>query len=94
MKAIVQDKYGSPDVLELFTAVWTGVVGVAVLQSDTLHPALGIIGLVLAPLFLLGSIEFVGSNEKNDWAFAGTLVPIAYIGWSLWLLAMGIALVI
>lgn len=78
----------------MFTGVWTGLVGAAVLQSDVLHAAFGIVGLILAPLFLLGSMEFVGSNEKDGWTFAGTLVPIAYIGWSLWLLAMGISLLI
>jgi hypothetical protein len=78
----------------LFTGVWTGLVGAAVLQSEVLHPAFGVIGLILAPLFVVGSMEFVGSNETKGWTFAGTLVPIAYIGWSLWLLAMGIALLI
>ena len=78
----------------LFTGIWTGSVGVAVLQSEVLNPAFGIIGLVLAPLFLLGSMEFVGPNEREGWRFAGTLVPIAYLGWSLWLLAVGVALLI
>ena len=76
----------------MFTGLWTVLVGIAVIQSDLLHPAFGIIGLVLAPLFLIGSMEFVGANEKEGWKFAGALVPIAYIGWSLWLLAQGIAL--
>src|ERR687892_696438 len=39
----------------LFTGVWTGLVGAAVLQSEVLPPAFGVIGLILAPLFLLGS---------------------------------------
>jgi hypothetical protein len=78
----------------LFTGFWTGLVGVAVIQSDVLHPAFGVIGLVLAPLFLVGAMEFVGSFETAGWKFAGTLVPIAYIGWSLWLLAMGVSLLL
>lgn len=78
----------------LFTGLWTGLVGVAVIQSDELHSAFGVIGLVLAPLFLFGSMEFVGANEREGLKFAGTLVPIAYIGWSLWLLALGIALLV
>jgi hypothetical protein len=78
----------------IFTGLWTGLVSIAVIQSDLLHPAFGVIGLILAPLFAIGSMEFVGSFEANGWKVAGTLVPVAYIGWSLWLLAMGIALVI
>src|SRR5918996_2340978 len=78
----------------MFTGVWTGLVGAAVVQSEIVHPAFGIIGLFLAPLFLVGSMEFVGSNETHGWKFAGMLVPLAYIGWSLWLVAMGIALLI
>jgi hypothetical protein len=78
----------------LFTGAWTGLVGAIVLQSDVLHPAFGMIGLILAPFFLLGAMEFVGSNEKEGWKFAGTLVPIAYVGWSLWLLALGVAVLI
>ena len=78
----------------LFTGLWTALVGVAVIQSDVLHAAFGVVGLVLAPLFLLGSMEFVGPNEKDGSGFAGALVPIAYIGWSLWLLAVGMALLV
>jgi hypothetical protein len=78
----------------LFTGLWTALAGVAVIQSDLLAPLLGIVGLVLAPLFVLGSLEFVGGFEPSGWKLAGTLVPLAYIGWSLWLLALGIGLLI
>jgi hypothetical protein len=73
----------------LFTGTWTALVGVALIQSDVLHPLFGVIGLVLSPLFLLGSLEFVGPFESAGWSLAGVLVPIAYIGWSIWLLAIG-----
>jgi hypothetical protein len=78
----------------MFTGSWTGLVSIAVIQSELLHPAFGVIGLILAPMFLMGSIEFVGSFEGSGWKLAGTMVPIAYVGWSLWLLAIGIALLI
>jgi hypothetical protein len=78
----------------LFTGLWTALVGVALIQSDLLHPLFGIVGLLLAPLFVLGSLEFVGPFEAGGWKLAGTLVPLAYIGWSLWLLALGIDLLI
>jgi len=68
--------------------------GVALIQSDLLAPLLGIVGLLLAPLFVLGSLEFVRTFEPRGWKPAGTLVPLAYIGWSLWLLALGIGLLV
>jgi len=68
--------------------------GVALIQSDLLAPLLGIVGLLLAPLFVLGSLEFVRTFEPWGWKPAGTLVPLAYIGWSLWLLALGIGLLV
>jgi hypothetical protein len=78
----------------LFTGVWTALAGVALIQSDVLHPLFGVVGLGLAPLFVLGSLEFVGPFEVRGWRLAGTLVPLAYIGWSVWLLAVGIGLLI
>jgi hypothetical protein len=78
----------------LFTGLWTALAGVALIQSDLLHPLFGIIGLVLAPLFVLSSLEFVGPFEPGGWKLAGTLVPFAYIGWSVWLLTLGIGLLI
>jgi hypothetical protein len=78
----------------LFTGAWTALVSVALIQSDVLHPVFGVLGLVIAPLFLLGSLEFVGSFERAGWRLAGALVPVAYIGWSIWLLAIGLGLLI
>src|ERR671918_424171 len=73
----------------LFTGLWTALAGVALIQSDLLHPLFGVVGLVLTPLFVLGSLQFVGPFEARGWKLAGTLVPLAYIGWSVWLLALG-----
>jgi hypothetical protein len=78
----------------LLTGCWTALAGIALIQSDLLHPVFGIGGLVLAPAFLVGAMEFVGPNEPGGWRLAGALVPIAYIGWSVWLLALGIALLV
>jgi hypothetical protein len=78
----------------LFTGIWTALAGVALVQSDLLHPLFGIVGLLLAPLFQLGSLEFVGPFEPRGWRLAGALVPLAYIGWSVWLLALGIGLLV
>jgi len=40
----------------------------------------------------VGALEFVGPNERAGWAFAETLVPIAYVAWSIWLVAIGVAI--
>jgi len=61
--------------------------GGALIQSDLQPAVCGIMALVLAPLFLLGSLEFVGPFEPRGWKLAGALVPVAYIAWSVWLLA-------
>jgi hypothetical protein len=78
----------------LFTGLWTALAGIALIQSEVLHPLFGVVGLVLAPLSVLGSLEFVGPFEVRGWKLAGTLVPLAYIGWSVWLPALGIGLLI
>jgi membrane-bound ClpP family serine protease len=49
----------------LFTGLWSALAGVALIQSDLLHPLFGIAGLVLASLFVLGSLEFVGPFEPQ-----------------------------
>jgi hypothetical protein len=72
----------------------TALAGVALIQSEVVHPLFGVVGLVLAPLFVLGSLEFVGPFEPQGWKLAGALVPVAYIGWSVWLLALGIGLLL
>lgn len=53
---------------------------------------LGWIGVVLGIALVVGSFEFVGHFEETGWAFAGMLVPITYIVWSLWLVAAGVLL--
>ena len=35
---------------------------------------------------------FVGPNEPGGWAPAGTIVQIAYIAWSVWLILIGASL--
>jgi len=38
--------------------------------------------------------EFVGRFEEHGWKLAGTIVPIAYTVWSLWLVSTGIVLLV
>jgi hypothetical protein len=78
----------------LFTGLWTASAGVALIQSELLNPAFGIAGIAIAPLFLLGAAEFVGPFEPDGWKVSGAVVPIAYVGWSIWLLAVGVGLLV
>ena len=49
----------------LFTGLRSAPAGVALIQSDLLHPLFGIAGLLLAPLFVLGSLDCVGPFEPR-----------------------------
>ena len=78
----------------LLTGTWSVLVGTAVLSSAALPAWIGIVGIVVAAVLALCSLEFVGPFEKNGWTLAGAVVPIAYIAWSAWLAATGILLII
>ena len=47
----------------------------------------------IRPVAIAGTLEF-GANKERGWPLAGTIVPIAYIAWSLWLVALGFALLL
>jgi hypothetical protein len=74
------------------TGAWTTLIGIATIQSDAVPAGFGIAGVIIGPILMLCSLEFVGSHEERGWKLAGTLVPITYAAWSLWLIATGIAL--
>jgi hypothetical protein len=78
----------------LFTGLWTLLVGVAMTQADLFPAWLGWPGIVLGLALIVGSIEFAGPFEETGWRLAGMLVPIAYIVWSLWLVAAGLTLLL
>ena len=78
----------------LFTGLWTILVSGSILSTSVLPDWLGIVGIVLGIALLIGTLEFVGPNERDGWSLAGTIVPIAYIAWSLWLIALGIGLLV
>ena len=75
-----------------FTGIWSILAGVALIDSTVAPDWLGVIGVVIGPLFVLCSLEFVGRFEESGWKLAGAVTPLAYIAWSIWLLAVGIAL--
>ena len=77
----------------LFTGIWSVLIGVGVIQGTALPSWLGWPGIVIGVGLLLGSAEFLGPNEERGWSLAGAAIPVLYVAWSLWLFAMGIALI-
>jgi len=75
------------------TGLWSVLAGVAMTQSDATPSWLGVIGILVGAVLMVCSLEFVGRHEPTGWKLAEKLTPPAYIGWSLWLIATGIALV-
>jgi hypothetical protein len=78
----------------VLTGTWTLLVGISVLGSPVLAGWLGIIGIPIGLALLVGSLEFVGPNEESGWSLAGAIVPIAYVAWSLWLIALGVGILL
>jgi hypothetical protein len=52
------------------------------------------VDVVIGPLFVLSSVEFLGRFEPSGWKLAGQLTPVAYILWSLWLAAIGVVFLV
>jgi hypothetical protein len=78
----------------LLTGLWTLLVAASILSTAVLPSWLGIVGLPIGVALLIGTLEFVGPNEQDGWPLAGTIVPIAYIAWSVWLIALGVFLIV
>ena len=76
----------------LATGAWTLLVGASIVTRTAIPAWLGWLGVPIGLALLVGSLEFAGPNERDGWHLAGTIVPIAYIAWSIWLVALGIAL--
>jgi hypothetical protein len=63
-------------------------------QATTVPAWLGLPGIAIGALLTLCSLEFVGPAERSGWRLAATLTPIAYVAWSAWLVAGGVALLL
>ena len=74
------------------TGAWTVLAGVALTQSDAVPGAFGVLGIAIGPVLAVCSLEFVGAHEPGGWRLAERLTPPAYVAWSLWLVATGVAL--
>jgi hypothetical protein len=73
------------------TGAWTTLAGAALTQTSAVPVWIGVIGLVIGPLLIVCSLEFVGGHEPTGWKLAERLTPPTYIAWSLWLTATGVA---
>jgi Domain of unknown function (DUF4386) len=78
----------------LLTGLWTLLVAGSIVSTTILPAWLGIVGIPIGIALLVGTLEFVGPNERDGWTPAGTIVPIAYIAWSIWLIALGVFLLV
>ena len=78
----------------LFTGAWTVLMGIAMFQSSAFDAWLAWPGIAIGLALIVGSLEFVGPFEEKGWKLAGTIVPIAYTAWSLWLVVSGLVLLI
>lgn len=78
----------------LLTGLWTMLVAASVLSTTALPGWIGLIGMPIAAALLIGSLEFVGPNEEDGWSVAGVIVPVAYVAWSLWLVALGVGILL
>jgi Domain of unknown function (DUF4386) len=72
------------------TGLWTILVAGSILEGTVLPGWTAVAGVLVGVALLIGSLEFVGPNERDGWALAGTIVPIAYIAWSIWLIVLGL----
>jgi hypothetical protein len=78
----------------LLTGAWTILTAASIISTDVMAPWLGWVGLPIGVALVVGSLEFVGPNERSGWRLAGIIVPVAYVAWSLWLIAVGIGLML
>ncbi|MDI3212185.1 DUF4386 family protein [Arthrobacter sp. AL12] len=78
----------------LFTGAWSILAGAAMTQGMAVPGWLGMAGIAVGAVLVLCSLEFVGPFEPHGWKLAGALTPVAYVIWSLWLVATGVALLV
>jgi hypothetical protein len=76
-----------------FTGAWSLLIGVALTQTEVVSSWVGLPGIAIGAALMLCSLEFVGRHEATGWKLAGTLTPIAYVLWSVWLVVVGVAVI-
>jgi hypothetical protein len=76
------------------TGAWSVLAGIAMCQSGEVPDVLGVAGIVFGATLMICALEFLGRNERDGWELAGKLTPLAYVGWSVWLVGTGLALLV
>lgn len=76
----------------LFTGGFTILLSVGAWAALPLW--LTIPGIVVGAMLVVGALEFVGPFEREGWKVAGILVPVGYLLWSVWALAIGVVLLV
>ena len=72
----------------IFTSAWTILLCITILGTDLVNPLFGWLGIVPALGVLMGVFEETGFKS------AGAINAISYILWSVWLIALGVALLL
>jgi hypothetical protein len=72
----------------LLTGAWTILVSLAVMDAAIVSSWIGWVGLAPALGILAGLLEPAG------WKPAGAINAVGYLAWSLWLIALGVALLV
>jgi len=75
------------------TGAWTTLIGAALVQTAAVPGWIGVLGIVIGPVLMLCSLEFVGGHEAAGWKLAERLTPVTYVAWSLWLAGTGVAVI-
>ena len=77
----------------LLTGFWTISAAALIVSTTTVPSWMGWLGVPIGLAILVGSLEFVGPFEPKGWSLAGTVVPIAYVAWSIWLIVLGVLVI-
>jgi uncharacterized protein DUF4386 len=72
----------------LFTSLWTLLLCAAIIETRLIHPLFGWLGILPA----LG--VFIGVFEETGFKAAGLINAISYLLWSVWLIALGVAVLL
>jgi hypothetical protein len=76
------------------TGAWSVLAGFVMWDSSETPLALGCAGIAVGAMLMTCSLEFVGAHERDGWKLAERLTPVAYVAWSLWLIATGLVLIV